>query len=53
MKLEKCPECGLYYDRHERKNGDCPYCKPDATAMIYAVAAAIVILALSALILNL
>lgn len=51
MKLEKCHECGLYYDRHER--GECPYCKPDCMPMVYALTGAIALLALCALIFNL
>ena len=30
MKFERCPDCGLMYDRHVR-GGHCPHCKEFAT----------------------
>lgn len=45
MKFERCPECGLTYDRHVRGHF-CPHCSD--FAWFYAIGVSLVLLALSA-----
>lgn len=45
MKFERCPDCGLMWDRHVR-HGHCPHCKE--FAWFYAIGGALVLIALSA-----
>lgn len=43
MKFERCPECGLMYDRHTRGHF-CPHCKE--FAWYYAIGGALLLVAL-------
>lgn len=45
MKFERCPDCGLMYDRHTRGHF-CPHCSE--FAWFYAIGGALILIGLSA-----
>lgn len=46
MKFQRCPDCGLMYDRHVR-GAHCPHCKD--FAWFYAIGGALFLMLIAAL----